>query len=124
MRLYEDDHMRGPDEHKVPPTSRVVMRSVFLIAASLSGGVFLIWIVKFEFVLWFVAYLLELSIFALGAFVGSKVYDSVPMGFPHGVRLTIAIILGFAISITALELSRSHKLIRISEQAFSNTSDD
>jgi hypothetical protein len=124
MSSYDDDLWQVPDDPKPPLTPGVVKRSVALIGASLVGSALMIWIVKFEVVLWFMAYFLELSILILGAFAASKVYDFIPKAFPHGVRLTVAIILGFVVSITALELSRSHKLIRISEQAFSNRSDD
>jgi len=124
MYSDDDDLWPVPKEPKIPVTHRIVKRSVFMIGASLAGGALLIWIVRFEAVLWFVAFLLELSTLALGVFVASKVYDFVPKDIPRGVRLTVAIILGFAVSITALELSRSHKLIRISEQEFSDTSDE
>jgi hypothetical protein len=122
--VYEDDYGPIEEEPKVALTREVLKRSVALILASLFAGAFLVWIVRFEFVLWAVSFVLELSILALGWFVGQKAYKSIRRPTPSGVRLAVAIIIGFAVAVTAIELTRSHKLIRISEKMWASTDDE
>jgi len=122
--MYEDNYEPISEEPKVPLTRDILKRSIVLILGSLVAGVFLVWIVRFEFVLWAVSFVLELSILALGWFVGQKVYKSIRKPTPSGVRLAVSIIIGFAIAVSAMELTRSHKLIRISEKMWANTDDE
>ena len=122
--MYEDDYGPFPEETKVPLTRDALKRSVALILGSLVAGAFLVWIVRFEFVLWVVSFVLELSILALGWFVGQMVYRSIRKPTPSGVRVAVAIIIGFAVAVTAIELTRSHKLIRISEKLWASTDDE
>jgi len=122
--MYEGDYGPISEEPKVPLTREVLKRSVILILASLVVGVFMVWIVRFEFVLWAVSFALELAILALGWFVGQKVFKSIRKPTPPGVRLAVAIIIGFAVMVTSLELTRSHKLIRISEKMWATTDDE
>ena len=72
--MYEDDYGLVSREPRVPLTGEVLKRSVILIAASLGAGALLIWIVRFEPVLWVASFVLELVILALGCFAGQKVY--------------------------------------------------
>jgi hypothetical protein len=122
----EDDFDDGPisKEPEVSLTRDVLKRSVILILASLVAGVFLVWIVRFEFVLWAVSFVLEFAILALGFFAGEWVYKSIHKPTPNGVRIAVAIIIGFAVTVMALELTRSHKLIRISEEMWSSADDE
>jgi hypothetical protein len=120
MYEYEGDYDPAEKEPDVPFTREVLKRSILLILASLSAGAFLVWIVRFDFVLWAVSFVLELSILALGFFAGYRVNKLIRKPTPVGVRFAVAIIIGLAVSVTALELSRSHKLIRISEKMWSS----
>lgn len=122
--MSENDCEPISKEPEVPLTRKVLKHSVILILVSLVAGVLLVWIVRFEFVLYVVSIVLELAILALGWFVGQKVFKSIRKPTPDGVRLVVAIIIAFAVMVTALELTRSHKLIRISEQMWSSSDDE
>ena len=118
MFEYEDEPIeKEPD---VPLTREVLKRSVLLILTSLSAGAFLVWIVRFDFVLYAVAFLLEISILALGAYAGYAAYKSIRKPTPISVRFAVSIIIALAVTGTALELTRSHKLIRISEKMWAS----
>jgi hypothetical protein len=124
MRLDKDNSRANLTGGYVPLTPEVLKRSVTLLLTSLLAGVFLVWVVRFEFVLWIVSLVMELSIFALGVFVGRKVYKAILKPTPHPVRIAVAVIVGITVTLTALELTQSHKLIRITEKMWSSTDDE
>jgi len=124
--IHLDTSNSGPTSREayIPLTPAVLKRSVTMVLTSILAGAFLVWIVRFEFVLWIVAFIMELSILALGLFVGQKVYKSIRMPTPKGVRVAVAIIVGITVTLTALELTQSHKLIRITEKMWSSADEE
>jgi predicted MFS family arabinose efflux permease len=67
---------------------------------------------------------MKLAVLGLGYFVGKKVYNFVGDSYPSWARLTVAIILGFAVSVAAMGLTLSHKFVRISNEMTPDNSGD
>jgi len=110
-------------ETVLPPKRVLLVHSLALIAIALLIGAFLIWSVTLSWALIAVAGLVEFGTLALGIWIGTLAYKMFDERVPHWARLTIAIILGFSITMTVFELTHSHRLIRSYEFWHSNDDD-
>ena len=86
--------------------------SLIKIAVSVAAGAVLVWIVNVGWVLEILAGAILLGCVVLGVFAGHLTYRNLSQSNPYWARLAVAIILGIAVCITALELTHSHRLIR------------
>jgi len=99
------------------------INAVLTIACALAFGCFLVWIVRLDWVLNLMAGVFLLAVVALGIAAGRAVYQLLSPTLYHWERVTIAVIIGFAVGLAFAELTHSHKLIRDYDN-YGNSGDD
>jgi hypothetical protein len=102
---------------------RKPINAILTVGGSLAIGWFLVWIVTVDWVIELIAGIILLGIAVLGFLVGRLIYHNLSPAFYHWERLTIAVILGFAVALAVGELTHSHKLVR-DYQHYSSDNDE
>jgi hypothetical protein len=87
------------------------INAVLTVGGALAFGWFLVWIVTVDWVIDLIAGIILLGMAALGFLAGRSVYRALSPALYHWERVTIAVILGFAVFLAVGELTQSHKLV-------------
>lgn len=98
--------------------------AIVKIAVALITGALMVWVVRYEWAMVVVATALKVLIMLAALFVAYSVHQLLGDDTVPWARITASIILAFAVAVTLMELTSSHKMVRIIQQSSENGDDD